>query len=131
MTDAVIIDSVIGDGCILGRCKIKGAVVGTRTRVGDGAVIEDSVIMGSDIYEVEDTQRSGMDRKGVDIPIGIGEDTQIRKAIVDKSARIGKNVLIINKDNVQEGNNEANGYVISGGIVVVLPSAVIPDGSIL
>ena len=38
---------------------------------------------------------------------------------------------IINKDNVQEGNNEANGYVISGGIVVVLPSAVIPDGSIL
>lgn len=40
-------------------------------------------------------------------------------------------VQIINKDNVQEGNNEANGYVISGGIVVVLPSAVIPDGSIL
>ncbi|XP_062150327.1 LOW QUALITY PROTEIN: inactive glucose-1-phosphate adenylyltransferase small subunit 2, chloroplastic [Alnus glutinosa] len=131
LTDAVIIDSVIGDGCILGRCKLKGAVVGTRTRVGDGAVIEDSVIMGSDIYQMEGSQRSGMDRKAVDIPIGIGEDTQIRKAIVDKGARIGKNVLIINKDNVQEGNNEANGYVISGGIVVVLPSAVIPDGSIL
>jgi len=38
---------------------------------------------------------------------------------------------IINKDNVQERNREANGYIISGGIVVVLESAVIPDGSIL
>lgn len=35
-----------------------------------------------------------MDRKGLDIPIGIGEDTQIRKAIVDKNARIGRNVLV-------------------------------------
>ena len=43
---------------------------------------------------MEDIQESGMDRKGVDIPIGIGEDTQIRNAIVDKSARIGKNVLV-------------------------------------
>ena len=38
---------------------------------------------------------------------------------------------IINKDNVQEGNNEANGFIISGGIVVILCSAVIPDGSIV
>ncbi len=44
--------------------------------------------------QMEGSQRSGMDRKAVDIPIGIGEDTQIRKAIVDKGARIGKNVLV-------------------------------------
>ncbi|KAG6732960.1 hypothetical protein I3842_01G203000 [Carya illinoinensis] len=131
VTDAIIIDSVIGGGCILGRCKIKGTVAGMKTRIGDGAVIEDSVIMGSDIYQMEDIRRSGVDRKGLDIPIGIGEDTQIRKAIVDKNARIGRNVLIINKDNVREGNNEANGYMISEGIVVVLHSAVIPNGSII
>lgn len=38
---------------------------------------------------------------------------------------------IINKDNVQEGNMEANGYVISEGIIVIIRNAVIPDGSIL
>nr|XP_023912463.1 inactive glucose-1-phosphate adenylyltransferase small subunit 2, chloroplastic [Quercus suber] len=130
ITDAVITDSVIGGGCILNRCKIKGTVVGMRAKIREGAVIEDSVIMGSDVYQMENIQ-CGMNKKGIDIPIGIGEDTQIRKAIVDKNARIGKNVLIINKDNVQEGNNEANGFIISGGIVVVLCSAVIPDGSIV
>lgn len=34
------------------RCNIRGTVVGMRTRVGDGAIIEDSVIMGSDTYQV-------------------------------------------------------------------------------
>lgn len=43
---------------------------------------------------MEDIRRSGVDGKGLDIPIGIGEDTQIRKAIVDKNARIGRNVLV-------------------------------------
>lgn len=38
---------------------------------------------------------------------------------------------ILNRDNVQEGNNEAAGYIVSRGIVVILRSAVIPDGSIV
>ncbi|KAF2325634.1 hypothetical protein GH714_031499 [Hevea brasiliensis] len=137
ITDADITDSVIGDGCILNRCKIKGTVVGMGTRIGDRAIIEDSVIMGSDyqrnvcIKQIKHIQKSGIDVKGMDIPIGIGDDTQIRQALIDKNARIGRNVMIINKDKVQEGSREANGYIISEGIVVVLQNAVIPDGSIL
>ncbi|PKI74982.1 hypothetical protein CRG98_004754 [Punica granatum] len=89
MSDSVITDSVIGDGCILNSCEIKRSVIGMRTRVEDGAMVDDSVIMGSDTYE------------------------------------------IINRDSVQEGDREAEGYVIKDGIVVVLRGAVIPDGSIL
>lgn len=33
------------------KCRIKGTVVGMRTRIGDNAVVEDSVIMGSDVYD--------------------------------------------------------------------------------
>nr|XP_016497598.1 PREDICTED: inactive glucose-1-phosphate adenylyltransferase small subunit 2, chloroplastic-like isoform X1 [Nicotiana tabacum] len=125
ITDAVITDSVIGDGCFLNRCKIRGTVVGMRTRVGDGAIIEDSVIMGSDTYQ------SGRAEEDIHIPIGIGEGSRIRKAIIDKNVRIGKNVKILNKENIQECNNEANGYIITGGIVVILKGAIIPNGSII
>ncbi|XP_055821936.1 inactive glucose-1-phosphate adenylyltransferase small subunit 2, chloroplastic-like, partial [Solanum dulcamara] len=125
ITDAAITDSVIGDGCFLNRCKIRGTVVGMRTRVGDGAIIEDSVIMGCDTYQ------NGRAEEDMHIPIGIGEGSQIKKAIIDKNVRIGKNVKILNKDNVQECNNEANGHIITGGIVVILKGAIIPDGSIL
>lgn len=103
------------------RCKIKGTVVGMRTRVGEGAIVEDSIIMGSDTYPVRQTkwdliffgethglsnrihtflQRISGGGGGVEgddamyIPIGIGKDTYIRKAIVDKNARIGKNVKV-------------------------------------
>ncbi|KAK6781875.1 hypothetical protein RDI58_019671 [Solanum bulbocastanum] len=125
ITDAAITDSVIGDGCFLNKCKIRGTVVGMRTRVGDGAIIEDSVIMGSDTYQ------SGRAEEDIHIPIGIGEGSQIKKAIIDKNVRIGKNVKILNKENVQECNNEANGYIITKGIVVIMKGAIIPDGSIL
>ncbi|KAJ8755176.1 hypothetical protein K2173_018974 [Erythroxylum novogranatense] len=94
INDAVITGSVIDNDCIL---KIKGTAVGMRSRVGDRAIIEDSVIMGADIYEVDNTKRSGMERKAMNIPIGIGDDTQIRRAIRDKNARIGSNVMIFDK----------------------------------
>lgn len=58
---------------------------------------------------MEDIQ-CGMNKKGIDIPIGIGEDTQIRKAIVDKNARIGKNVLVCKK---QEIVNSSKGQIES------------------
>ncbi|KAM1313503.1 hypothetical protein ACFX13_017638 [Malus domestica] len=130
IANAVITNSVIGDGCILNGCRIKGAVIGMRTRIGNGAIVEDSVIMGSTTYQTED----GGKRKGMAgaIPVmGIGEDTQVRKAIIDKNGRIGNNVMIINKDNVKEADREGDGYVIRDGILVLLPSAVIPDGTIL
>jgi len=43
----------------------------------------------------------------------------VRKCIIDKNARIGPNVRILNADNVQESNREDEGYVIK---VTILPS---------
>nr|GEV13887.1 inactive glucose-1-phosphate adenylyltransferase small subunit 2, chloroplastic [Tanacetum cinerariifolium] len=91
--DAAITDSVIGDGCILKRCSIKSSVIGPRTRVGSGAIIQDSVIIGSDIYQRLYKECVGdVDTKQVNVPIGIGEGSHIKKAIIDKNAKIGRNV---------------------------------------
>lgn len=131
MGEAVITDSIIGDGCILNKCVIRGSVVGMRTRIADDVLIEDSIIVGSNIYEMEvDARRKGKEKK-TEIRIGIGAKSRIRRAIVDKNARIGQNVMIINRDNVEESNREAEGYVIREGIIVILRNAVIPNDSII
>nr|CAB3456749.1 unnamed protein product [Digitaria exilis] len=65
------------------------------------------------------------------IPIGIGKNAHIRKAIIDKNARIGENVKIINFDNVQEAVRETEGYFIKSGIVTVIKDAVIPSGTVI
>ncbi|CAN1846851.1 Inactive glucose-1-phosphate adenylyltransferase small subunit 2, chloroplastic [Linum perenne] len=128
VSGAVITESVIGDGCILKKCRIKRSVMGMRSRIGDRAVIEDSVILGSDIYHEYDMN---IGAKEIDVPIGIGDDTLIMKAIVDKNARIGRNVKVINKNKVEEANRESEGYVIRDGIIVILRGAEIPDNTVL
>ena len=64
-------------------------------------------------------------------PIGIGAGTVIRKAIIDKNARIGMDCVIDNKDNIADLNAEDKGYIIRDGIIVVIKDAVIPAGSII
>jgi glucose-1-phosphate adenylyltransferase len=65
------------------------------------------------------------------IPLGVGAHTTIHKAIVDKNARIGRHVRIVNDAHVQEADQEDLGFVIRNGIVVVLKNATIPDGMVI
>jgi glucose-1-phosphate adenylyltransferase len=93
----------------------------------ENVVVEDSMIMGADYYEtLEECQLV----PGC-LPMGIGPNSIVKKAIIDKNARIGANCQIINKDNVQEANHEGEGYIIKDGIVVVCKDAIIPDGTII
>jgi glucose-1-phosphate adenylyltransferase len=129
LLECEIKEAIISEGCILKNCRIHHAVLGVRSRVESGCIIEESLLMGADYYQAS-VERQCSIEKG-DIPVGIGTDTIIRRAIVDKNARIGHDVKIINKDNVQEADRESQGFYIRSGIVVVLKNAVIPDGMII
>lgn len=130
LLDCQVTESIIGEGSILKECSVSNSVLGIRTRIERGCSVENSMIMGADYYESHAERASG-GRKDNEIPIGIGERSKIRRAIVDKNARIGNNVLIMNKDRVEEANQEDKGFYIRGGIVVILKNAVIPDDTVI
>eukprot|EP00250_Pteridium_aquilinum_P014484 c22019_g2_i1 orf=553-2169(-) len=129
MIDADVTDSVIGEGCIIKNCKIHHSVVGLRSWISEGAIIEDALLMGADYYET-DVERNSVTAKG-GVPVGIGRNSHIKRAIIDKNARIGDNVKIINRDDVQEAARETDGYFIKSGIVTVIKDAVIPSGIVI
>jgi glucose-1-phosphate adenylyltransferase len=129
LLECQITESIIGEGCILKNCRIQHSVLGVRSRIESGCIIEESLLMGADYYQASVERQCSLE-KG-DIPVGIGTDSIIRRAIIDKNARIGHDVKIINKDNVQEAERESQGFYIRSGIVVVLKNAVIPDGTII
>jgi glucose-1-phosphate adenylyltransferase len=129
MLDCQVTESMIGEGCILKKCQIHHSVLGVRSRIEAGAVIHDALVMGSDYYQ-DQVERDARIEDGK-IPLGIGENSRISRAIVDKNARIGKNVQIINKDRVEESNREGEGFYIRSGIVVILKDATILDGTII
>ncbi|KAM0875170.1 hypothetical protein ACQ4PT_036970 [Festuca glaucescens] len=127
--DADVTDSVIGEGCVIKNCKIHHSVVGLRSCISEGAIIEDTLLMGADYYETEADKKLLAEKGG--IPIGIGKNSHIRRAIIDKNARIGDNVKIINVDNVQEAARETDGYFIKSGIVTVIKDALLPSGTVI
>lgn len=129
MLNANVTESMISEGCIIKNCRIHHSVLGIRTRIEENCTIEDSMIMGSDYYQHYGKRQESL--KNGKPPIGIGEGSTIRRAIVDKNAHIGKNVMIVNKERIEESNREELGFYIRSGIVAVLKNAIIPDGTII
>lgn len=129
MWNCNVTESMIGEGCMLKDCRIHHSVLGIRTRIESNCVVEDTLVMGSDYYESR-PERSINEDAGL-ISIGIGTGSTIRRAIIDKNARIGKNVMIVNKEGIEEANREDLGFHIRNGIVVVFKNATIPDGMII
>ncbi|HHP7229285.1 MAG TPA: glucose-1-phosphate adenylyltransferase [Xenococcaceae cyanobacterium] len=129
LLDCQVTESMIGEGCILKECRIHHSVIGVRTRIEANCTIEDSLIMGADFYEPFAERTSGL-QKG-NVPVGIGAGTTLRQAIIDKNARIGRNVEIINKDRIQEAQKEDEGFYIRNGIVVIIKNTQIVDNTII
>jgi glucose-1-phosphate adenylyltransferase len=129
LLDSKVIESMLGEGCILKECTVKRSVIGVRSRIETGCIIDNALLMGADYYE---SPAERVDRlESGKVPLGVGANTTVRKAIVDKNARIGRSVQIVNKDNVVEGSRENLGFVIQNGIVVVIKNATIPDGMVI
>lgn len=129
LLNAEVTQSIIGEGCIIKECRINHCVLGVRTRIESNCIIEDSLLMGADFYESYSIRQDKIEQGS--LPMGISENSTIRRAIIDKNARIGKNVIITNKDRVDEANREDEGFLIRSGIVVVIKNAVIPDNTVI
>ncbi|MEJ7618475.1 MAG: sugar phosphate nucleotidyltransferase, partial [Pyrinomonadaceae bacterium] len=122
-------DSFIADGCILNGAEIAGSIVGIRTRIANGARIEASFLMGADYYQTIDDMMTDM-RSGIP-PIGIGQDTIIRRAIVDKNARIGARVRLLNEQNIENLDGPDQGYYIRDHIIIVPKNSIVVDGTVV
>ena len=129
LVDVQVTDSIIGEGSILKACSIHHCVLGVRSRVEANAVVQETLVMGADYFESAEERALLRERGG--IPLGVGEGTTVKTAILDKNARIGSNVTIINKDRVEEADRADQGFYIRNGIVVVVKNATIADGTVI
>jgi len=115
---------LLSDGCIVSGHRILHSVVGTRAVIGEGTVIEHSVIMGADYFE----QEKALGKKGKGIPsLGIGKDCFIKNAIIDKNVHIGDSVYI-SPDGKTDGE-KTDTYLVRDGVIVIPKNAVIPSGT--
>jgi glucose-1-phosphate adenylyltransferase len=124
---ASVKSSLIADGCEIGHdAIIENSVIGLRCMIGPGAVIRNSVLMGADYYEggleLDDDESSGKPR------MGIGANTVIEGAIVDKNCHIGSEVRIVNEAGLVASQRDREDCMVRDGVPVVLKGAVLRDG---
>ncbi|KAH7517796.1 glucose-1-phosphate adenylyltransferase large subunit 1 [Ziziphus jujuba] len=124
-----IVDAIISHGCFLRECIVQHSIVGERSRLDYGVELQDTIMLGADYYQTE-SEIASLLAEGK-VPIGIGENTKIRNCIIDKNVKIGKDVVIVNKDGVEEADRPEEGFYIRSGITIIPEKVTIKDGTVI
>lgn len=118
ISDCKVEQSIIAEGCEIRRSRVSRSVIGIRSIIRDDTEIVRTLMMGADYYDTTG---------GKKIPIGIGKNSVIRDAIIDKNARIGANVQIVNKKKLKEF--DGGNFFVRDGIVIIPKNAEIESGT--
>jgi glucose-1-phosphate adenylyltransferase len=122
-------NSMISEGCILNGVTARHSIIGLRSRIDEGTKIDGSIIMGADYFESFEELKANV--AGGKPHMGVGSNSIVRRAIVDKNARIGKNVQLVNTHNVENADGEGGSFFIREGIIIVPKNAIVPDGTVV
>jgi glucose-1-phosphate adenylyltransferase len=117
-----------GDGCIVTKSMITRSVISIRSIIETGANLEGVITMGADYYETPEDKKENKKLGKPDI--GIGHNTQIRNAIIDKNARIGDGCLIGVQD-IPRPDGDYGCYYIRDGIIIVPKSGILQPGTVI
>jgi glucose-1-phosphate adenylyltransferase len=127
VSNCTIHNALISEGCILLGAEIERSVIGIRSRIGSGTKLRNTLVLGADSHEtlqqIEASLAMGLP------PMGIGAESIVENAIIDKNARVGRGVRILNEAGIQE--KDGDGYFIREGIVCITKSGVIRDGTVI
>ena len=125
--DCDIDNSMVSEGCILRGMYARNSIIGLRSRIDAGVKIDSSIIMGSDYFEPLDELKAHL---ATGVPhIGIGKDSIIRRAIIDKNVRVGKDVQLLNTAGLENYDGPGRSYYIRDGIIIVPKGSLIEDGT--
>ncbi|CAF0695933.1 glucose-1-phosphate adenylyltransferase [Candidatus Methylacidithermus pantelleriae] len=119
--------TLVAEGCRIGDASLERSVIGIRSVIGSGARITSSILMGNDFFE---SDAEALAAEGRGIPrLGIGRNSRIERAIIDKNARIGDNVVISPEG--KHPHMDGDGFYVRDGIVVIPRNAVIHHNRVI
>ncbi|KAE8698646.1 glucose-1-phosphate adenylyltransferase large subunit 1-like isoform X3 [Hibiscus syriacus] len=97
--------ALISHGCFLRECTVQHLVIGECSRLDSGVELQGTVMLGTDYYQTE---------------------TEIASLPAD-----GNDVIIANKDGVEEADRPDEGFYIRSGITIIAEKATIKNGTVI
>ena len=117
--------AIVADGCVV-EGSLDECVIGVRSNIGKGSKLEHTVMMGADYFETEESRQRHRARG--EPSLGVGSGCVIKRAIIDKNARVGNNVRLSPEgkpDMWQQG-----AIFVRDGVLIVTKNGVVPDGTV-
>jgi glucose-1-phosphate adenylyltransferase len=125
---STISQSLAAEGSIITNANISNSIVGIRTIIETGANLDGVICMGADYYESVEQKE---ENRAAGVPnVGIGRCCIVKRAIIDKDARIGDNCRI-GIDPLPRPDVDTESYSIRGGIVVIPKGTVLAPGTVI
>lgn len=115
-----ISNSIICEGSLIEAEEITNSIIGPRSIIKEGCSIHNSYLMGNDFY----TPPLRTDH--FPLTLKIEEGCFIKNAIIDKDVHIGRNVKLLNKQNLAYYDGDQ--VFIRDNIIVVARGATLADG---
>jgi glucose-1-phosphate adenylyltransferase len=124
ISGTTITQTLVAEGCIIHAHSIANSLIGIRSRIGAGSVLDSCYVMGNDFYETIVEIAHNLEHG---IPkLGIGDNCMLKNVIIDKDCRIGNNVKINGGTHLPDTDHSL--FVIKEGIVVIKKGATIAEG---
>ena len=122
---SIVKRTMICEGCIIDESEIEDSIVGVRSKICSGVSLKKTIIMGADYYQtLQEINQAAEDGSPI---LGVGKNSVIENAIIDKNTQIGENVQLVNKKKITEG--VFDGFEVKDSIIVTHKDAVIPSGT--
>ena len=110
---------LLSDGSLLEDSRITRSIIGLRSVIRSGCDFSEVLMMGADAYERGSAPGA--------VPLGVGAHSRLRRCILDKNVRIGRQVVI---DPAPGGADEEGPFHHRvDGIIVIPKGMTIPDGT--
>jgi glucose-1-phosphate adenylyltransferase len=124
ISGTTITNTLVAEGCIIHAHSIANSLIGIRSRIGAGSILDSCYVMGNDFYETIAEIAHNIEHG---IPkLGIGDNCKLKNVIIDKDCRIGDNVKINGGPHLPDSDHSL--FVVKDGIVVLKKGVTIQDG---
>ncbi|QVE48688.1 glucose-1-phosphate adenylyltransferase [Chlamydia crocodili] len=116
VTDSMISNSLLCEGAVIDSSNVSYSVVGIRGVIGKNSIIDHSIVMGNDRYGSSNQHA-----------LGIGDNCEIYKTIIDENCRIGNGVKLTNIQGHRDYDSPDGKLVVRDGIIIIPRGTRIPD----
>ena len=122
-SDSQLTNVLLSEGCIIDRARITHSVVGISGHIRQDSEVTDTVMMGQDYHQLPHLCEEA--HCDACLPeMGIGARCRITRAIIDKNARIGDDVVITS--HLGKPDEDGDCYYVRDGVVIIPKNAVVP-----